>query len=45
MNTEGRLPITVWLPVALKVWLKSQPEGITGTIIAALEERRRNTES
>ncbi len=42
MNTEGRLPVTVWLPVGLKVWLKGQPKGITGTIIDALEERRRS---
>ncbi len=40
---EGEKSVTIRIPVDLWRWLDKQPEGKTGTIIEALEERRRRS--
>ncbi len=37
---EGKLPVTIYLPVSLWNWLDAQPEGKTGTIKRLLEQER-----
>ena len=38
---EGEKSVTIRIPVALWRWLGNQPKGKTGTIIEALEEKRK----
>ena len=40
---EGEKSVTIRIPMALWRWLGEQPGGKTGTIIEALEERRRRS--